>query len=239
MKRYKADLHIHTCLSPCAELDMSPRRIVRQATRCGLDIIGICDHNTCENVPYVTKSAYDLNLKVIGGFEVTSCEEVHILALFDNEAGLLAMQKIIYDNLPGTNNEKLYGDQVVVNENDEVLDFNDRLLIGATELSLESIVNSVHQFNGLAIAAHIDRPSFSVISQLGFVPEGLQLDALEVSDKTKMTAYRDIGLPLVTFSDAHNLNDIGNSSTYFSIAEVNLMEMKKSLLTEDGRRVAT
>jgi PHP family Zn ribbon phosphoesterase len=218
---------------------MSPRRIVREADRFGLDIIGICDHNSCENVCYVKKSARRLNIGVIGGFEITSSEEVHVLALFDHASELMAMQEIVYDSLPGTNDEKVYGDQVVANEYDEVVDFNKRLLIGATELSIESIVNRVHELNGLAIAAHIDRPSFSLISQLGFVPEGLKIDALEVSAKDKMAFFKDISLPLVTFSDAHSLDNIGKSITCFVMAEANLEEMKKSLVGEDGRKVIT
>jgi PHP family Zn ribbon phosphoesterase len=167
--------------------------------------------------------------------EVTSREEVHILALFDNEEELFAMQNIIYDNLQGTNDEKLYGDQVVVNEKDEVIDFNKRLLIGATELSIEHIVNSIHELHGLAIAAHIDRESFSLISQLGFIPEGLAVNALEVSRKEKIGDFKNSGFPLVTFSDAHFLHSIGKSYTNFSMERVNLEEMRKSLRGEDGR----
>ena len=137
MRTFKADLHIHSCLSPCAELEMSPKNIVREAEKYGLDLIGICDHNSCENVPYVIKSAEGNKLKVIGGMEITSKEEVHVLALFATEEDLFTMQKIVYDNLHGTNDEKRYGDQVVVNEKDEVVDFNKRLLIGATDLSVK------------------------------------------------------------------------------------------------------
>ncbi len=163
--------------------------------------------------------------------------EVHILALFSTSEDLLAMQKIVYDHLFGTNDEKLYGDQVVVNENNEVIGFNKKLLIGATDLSIEEIVNKIHDLNGVAIAAHIDRDSFSIISQLGFVPEGLQIDALEVSKKDKIENFKDLGLPLVTFSDAHCLNRIGKRFTNFSMKQVSLEEMRKSLLEEDGRKV--
>jgi PHP family Zn ribbon phosphoesterase len=215
---------------------MSPRNIVREAKESGLDIIGICDHNSCENVPYVQKSANNCDISVIGGIEVTSREEVHILVLFDTRDALFSMQKIIYDHLAGTNDEKLYGDQVVVNEKDEVMDFNKRLLIGATELSVENIVNSAHQLNGLAIASHIDRESFSIISQLGFIPEGLQIDALEISNKDKIDNYMNLSLPLVSFSDAHNPNYIGKSFTNFTMEQVNLEEMRKSLQGEQGRK---
>ena len=237
MKTYKADLHIHTCLSPCAALDMSPRNIIKIAKQSGLDIIGICDHNSCDNVIYVQKSAKNMDISVIGGMEITSREEVHILALFDTEETLFAMQKIIYENLPGKNDERMYGDQVVVNEKNEVIAFNERLLIGATELSVEYIVDKIHEFNGLAIASHADRDSFSIISQLGFVPEGLPIDALEVSKKEKIDNFKAMSLPLVTFSDAHQPNDIGKQFTIFTMEQINIIELKKSIIGEDGRRI--
>lgn len=237
MKKYKADLHIHTCLSPCAELEMSPQNIIRQAKKNRLDIVGICDHNTCENVPYVKKTAEKEGLNFIGGIEVTSKEEVHILALFDSEEELFLMQKNIYDNLPGINDEQLYGYQVVVDENDEVINLNKKLLIGATELSVEKIVDIIHELNGLAIASHIDRESFSIIGQLGFIPVGLQLDALEVSTSDKADNFKHIHTPLITSSDAHQLDAIGRSFTQFIMEEVNIKAMKKSFLGEDGSKV--
>jgi predicted metal-dependent phosphoesterase TrpH len=237
MKMYKTDLHIHTCLSPCAELEMSPMNIVKQAKKCGLDIIGICDHNSCENVPYVKNSAEKEGLNFFGGIEITSKEEVHILALFENEDELFSMQKIIYEHLHGTNNENMYGDQIVVNEYDEILKFNKKFLIGATTLTVEEIVDAIHVLNGLSIASHIDRDSFSILGQLGFIPTGLQLDALEVSAKCSSEVFDYLKIPLITSSDAHMLAAIGNSFTQFCMEKVNLNELKKSLLGEDNRKV--
>ncbi len=237
MKMYKTDLHIHTCLSPCAELEMSPKNIAKAAKKIGLHIVGICDHNSCENVSGVKRSAEREGLNVIGGMEITSSEEVHILALFDNEEKLLSMQTIVYDNLHGLNDEKRFGEQVVANEDDEVIDFNKRLLIGATELSVDNIVNIIHELNGLAVASHIDRESFSIIGQLGFIPQGLHLDAVEVSARDKVEDFKDISFPIITSSDAHKLDDIGRGITHFFMEEVNLEEMKKSLLGQDGRKV--
>ncbi len=215
MKNYRADLHIHSCLSPCAELEMSPRNIIRSAEQSGMDIIGICDHNSCENVPYIMKSAENTAIKVTGGIEVTSREEVHILALFDTEEELFIMQDFIYANIYGYNDEYRYGDQVIVNENDEVIDFNRRLLIGATDISIEGIVNRIHELNGIAIASHIDRDRFSILSQLGFVPEGLELDAYEISTREELPNYQEKYAPLVVFSDAHNLGRIGGKHSSF------------------------
>jgi predicted metal-dependent phosphoesterase TrpH len=239
MKMYKADLHIHTCLSPCAELDMSPKYITKEAQEKGIDIVGICDHNSAENAPAVRRHAKNRggDVNVIGGLEITSNEEVHLLALFAGEESLFSMQKIVYDNLPGTNNEKRFGQQVVVNENDEVMGFNRKLLIGASGLSIEDIVHLIHELGGLAIASHIDRETYSIIHQLGFIPRHLPLDAVEVSTAGKITDFKDISLPVITASDAHAVKNIGRGFTWFFMEEPTLQEIKKSLLGKDGRKV--
>jgi len=242
LKRFEADLHIHTCLSPCGESRMSPRRIVKQAKLKGLDIIGICDHNSAENVVCAKKVGAKEGLAVIGGIEVTSQEEAHILAFFDEDNDLFELANLIYENLPGINNERVFGQQIVVNEDDEVLGFNKRLLIGATVLPLHQIVDRIHSLSGLAIASHIDRESFSIIGQLGFIPDGLELDGLEVSPRLSLKkAQLEFGetfdFPLVTFSDAHTLEDVGKSFTCLLIEEANVKEIRKALSGEDGRKV--
>lgn len=237
MREFKADLHIHTCLSPCADLEMSPRNIVREAKRKGLDVIGICDHNSAENVPAVEKNATPEGIAVIGGMEVTSKEEVHILALFANEADLHSLQEIVHENLHGTNDEKLYGEQVIVNEEEEVVGFSDKLLIGATDISIERLVDLIHERGGLAIAAHVDREGFGIIGQLGFIPEGLPLDALELADPTKRDCIPPgVCLPLITSSDAHKLEDVGKRSTTFLMQAANAGEIKRCLTGLEGRR---
>lgn len=216
---------------------MSPRSVIKAARRQGLDIIGICDHNSCENVPGAKKSAARAGLHVIGGMEITSAEEVHILALFDHDSALLAMQSIVYAHLPGLNDERRFGDQVVVNEDDEVLGFNEKLLIGATELSLKEIVTNIHELNGLAIAAHIDREGFGILGQLGFIPPGLPLDAVEVSYRGNIADYAELSFPIVSSSDAHQLDKIGMSATQFLMEDVTIAELKKALAGKDGRHV--
>jgi PHP family Zn ribbon phosphoesterase len=241
LKKLRMDLHIHTCLSPCADFKMMPTKIVKRAKWQGLDVIGICDHNSSENVQAVKKAGIIESLKVIGGVEVTSREEVHILTLFEGDEELFEFQKIIYENLHGTNNEKLFGEQVIVNEQDKVLNMNKRLLIGATELSINEIVEKAHSLRGLVIASHVDRERFSIMGQLGFIPEGLLLDGLEVSSKfaSGMVKRDFYHYPLVTFSDAHTIEDIGQSSTTFIIDDVRVDEIKKALSGEDGRSFIT
>lgn len=238
MKEYKADLHIHTCLSPCADLEMSPRKIVSEAKRKGVQVIGICDHNSAENVPAVEINAAREGITVIGGMEVTSKEEVHILALFGSEESLFSFQEIVHENLHGINDEKLYGEQVIVNEEDEVLGFSNKLLIGATDITIERLVDLIHEHDGLAIAAHVDREGFGIIGQLGFIPEGLPLDALELADPSKRDRIpRGIRLPFITSSDAHKLEDVGRRSTTFLMKTVTTAEIRRCLSGVEGRRM--
>lgn len=225
------DLHIHSSLSPCAEMEMLPTRMIEEAKMKGLDAIGICDHNSVENVLSVRKAGEKRGIQVIGGIEVTSSEEVHILGFFDDNDNLFEFQDIVYKNLKGINDEEKFGIQSIVNENDEFISTNKRLLIGATELTTEKIVDAIHCLDGLAIASHIDRPNFSIISQLGFIPEGLKLDALELSPnhEPQITNYENYGLPFVSFSDAHRLDEIGRVFTFFMLKEASIKEIKKAL----------
>jgi DNA polymerase III alpha subunit len=195
LKEFKADLHIHTCLSPCSDLRMTPSAIAKSASEKGLDIIAVTDHNSAENVPAVKKTGKNNGVTVLAGMEVTSKEEVHVLALFERYEEVQKLQEIIYAKLqPGENDEREFGEQVVVNEHNEVLSFNTRLLIGATDLSLKSIVDIIHSFGGLSIASHIDREAYGVVSQLGFIPGDVQFDALEMSPRIdrKKAEYLEI-----------------------------------------------
>jgi PHP family Zn ribbon phosphoesterase len=240
LKTFRADLHVHTCLSPCAELDMSPRAIVRQARERDIDILGICDHNSAENVPALRDAGQPLRISVLAGMEITSQEEVHVLGLFDDIESAMALQAIVYAHLEGENDPEAFGLQVVVNPDGEVLRFNPRLLIGASSLPLDRVVALVHEFDGLAIASHVDREGFSLIGQLGFVPDNLPIDALEFSPAMSREAALDrFGprRPLVSASDAHRLDEVGRASTSFWMEDGTVQEIRKALSENDGRRI--
>lgn len=249
LRTYRADLHIHTCLSPCGDLKMSPRTIVEKALEKNIDILGICDHNSAENVPAVQKAAAKHKISVLPGLEVSTQEEIHILALFDNLWAAWNLQEYIYGRLQGTNDSEAFGLQVVVNSRGEVLQFNPRLLIGASDIPIEEMVRSIHLLEGLAIASHVDKPSYSLISQLGFIPEDLDLDALEVSkpvapSKKAGSTYlpeRPVqerqDLPLTCSSDAHFPEDIGTACTLFFLEEGNLEEIKLAFSNMNGRKI--
>jgi PHP family Zn ribbon phosphoesterase len=242
LRRLRADLHIHTCLSPCGELSMSPRSVVGAARAAGLDLIAITDHNTTENAAAVIRAAAGTGLAVLPGMEMTTVEEVHVLALFDTGADLGPFQEKVYANLPDVPSKKKFvKDQVIVDGDDYVTGFSPRCLFGATRFSVQDAVGLIHGHGGLAIACHVDRGSFSIVSQLGFIPPGLGLEAVEVSPRlTVAEAVRAFGpfdpLPVVRFSDAHKPEEVGCATTDFVVAEPSLAEIRKALSGEDGRR---
>ena len=234
------DLHIHTCLSPCAQSDMLPTTIIKQARDKNVDVVGICDHNSAENVLAVRKAGEKEGVQVLGGMEISSSEEVHILAFFDDDGALLEMQNIVYENLFGENDEKYFGEQLIVDEYDRTIGSTNKLLIGSTSLGIDRIVELVHSLGGLAVASHVDRDSFSIITQLGFIPKELPLDALELSwrcELSEVNNYESYGLPLVKSSDAHFLSDIGKAVTTFSLSVPSFSEVVMAFHNVEGRAV--
>ena len=242
LKVFNCDLHIHTCLSPCAELDMHPNAIVQAALAKNLDMIAICDHNASANVPYVMAAAIGTHLSVLPGMEITSVEEVHLLALFQSITDLTRIQALIDQHLFGENDEDKFGVQAIVNEQGEVEGIENKLLIGATDLSIDDLVLHIHRLNGVAVPAHIDRESFSVLSQLGFIDQGSGFDALEMSKRTGIARgrlnYSDLGqYPFLTSSDAHFIRDIGTSVTRILMQTADFSEFRQALLKQNGRRI--
>ena len=242
LKHFKTDMHIHTCLSPCSDWDMSPQKIVQRSLEIGLDVIAVCDHNTAENAGAVMREGENQGLRVLPGMEICSKEEVHILALFDELDPSLAMQEYVYANLKGENQPEIFGHQVVANDQDEVIGENPRLLIGATQLGLYEIVDKTHRLGGISLSSHVDRTAYGIIGQLGFIPPDLEIDGVEVSHRVELATARDdvpgIGqFPCVAASDAHFLDDIGKVWTVFVLAKPTIDEFRRALQDNDGRRI--
>ncbi len=242
LRAFKADLHIHTCLSPCGDWEMSPRDLILRSIESGLDLIAVCDHNSSENAGAAMRAGRRAGLAVLPGMEVCTREEVHILALFEELEQALAMQEFVYAGLSGENRPEVFGYQVVANEDNEVVSENPRLLIGATDHSIEQVVRRTHALGGLSVSAHADRPANGIINQLGFIPPDLELDGVEVSYRTPLAQARQrfpmIGpLACITSSDAHYLKDIGRAATLFRMAAASLREIGLALHAEQGRGV--
>jgi len=213
---------------------MTPGAIVSKAIEMGLDIIAVTDHNSAGNVIAVKKAGEKAGLTVIGGMEICSEEEVHLLAYFEKNKDLFNMEEIVQNNLPGENDAEAFGDQVFLDSNDKILGVSEKLLFGATTLSIDRIIELVHQNHGMIIAAHVDREAFSIISQLGYIPEGMPLDGIEIvrSDSGYLYEY-----PAISCSDAHYIEDIGKGITEFKIMEPGIKELIMALNREDGREV--
>lgn len=219
LKHYRADLHIHSCLSPCASLDMSPRAIAQKAADRGVNCIALTDHNSAGNCAVMRTLCSEKGILFFPGIEVTTSEEVHIICLFEAVEAAEDLGEYVYSSLPPVMNdpEKL-GDQVIVNENDEIEGFVQKYLGLATTITIDQLRSIVKNLGGILIPAHIDRPSFSVISQLGFLSG--EFSAVEVSrahvrrgmDLTIAGAY-----PAVTASDSHYLHEIGSVSIGFDL----------------------
>ncbi len=234
MGSFSCDLHIHSTLSPCGSLDMSPTQIVERAQQVGLNVIAVTDHNMAENSYYVCRAAEKYDLTVLCGMELQTIEEIHLLAIFDDFETAFDLQKHIYKLLPDVKNDANYfGDQVVVSTSDEILRCEERLLLNSVQISINDAVKWIKSHGGLAIPSHIDSPTFSILSQLGFISDDIAFDALEVRhmDRTKdllpliMLKY----VPFVAFSDAHYLADIGKRRTLLNMNEATCQDIANAL----------
>lgn len=245
MKQYRADLHIHTVLSPCGDLEMSPVNIVSEAARKGLDIIGITDHNTTRHCELVTRLAAKKGIFVMQGAEVTTKEEVHCLAFFENTYALKKFQEFLDENLPEIYNDPVkFGYQVQVDEYDKVIYEERKLLINAVAKSIHELETFIHSLHGLFIPAHINKLKNSIYSQLGFLPVNLNADALEISGTAAssgfLTVHPDIkSYSQITGSDAHYQDEIGSAFTIFLLEIPTFEEIRMALNGNEGRKILT
>jgi len=239
MNKYKADLHIHTVLSPCGSLDMSPTAIVDKALETGLQIIAITDHNTTLQAECVIKIGEKKGLLVIPGVEVTSKEEVHCLAYFQSFETASQFQLYIDEHMPFIpNNPDFFGHQVQVDENDDIVYQEERLLISDINQSVEQISKKVKSLDGIFVLAHIDKSKNSIFSQLGFIPPDLEMDAVEISKRGIENGFLEKNAYLKKYvilssSDAHFIEDIGKSSTNFMLPSLTKTELFNCILSKN------
>ena len=242
LKPYLADLHIHTVLSACAEVEMIPPLILKQAERLGLSLIAITDHNACDNVGAVIKAADGTGVHVLPGMELQSKEDVHLLCLFDTLSQCQEWQREVYQALPPlTNREEVFGGQYVVDETGEWMRTEERLLAASAEITLDEVISRVRRLGGLVIPAHVDRPSFSLLANLGFVPEGLEVDGLEVTPRfVPNRGYKQWPQLkhwcLVVNGDAHRLEEIQHR-TLLKLSAPLVQEISLALQGLEGRQV--
>jgi PHP family Zn ribbon phosphoesterase len=241
MRVYSSDLHIHTCLSPCGDLEMAPKDIVRRAREEGLDIIGITDHNTGKNVGAVQEAAEGFSVSVMPGMEVQTIEEVHVLTFFETVDDLMTWDGMVYEALPDiANNPAYFGDQPIVNADGEILGFEEKLLLNSLRMTLEQVFREVGRLGGYCIPAHIDKESFGLIRHLGLIPLNLNIAVAEVQDLQQAPQRADLeGMQLITSSDAHFLAEVGTRRSDLLLREASFLELTMALEGKEGRRVVS
>ena len=200
------DLHIHSCLSPCGDDDMTPANIVGMAAVKGLDVIALTDHNSCRNCPAAMYHGEKYGVTVIPGMELTTQEEVHVTCLFPTLEDALAFDALVYEKLlPVPNREDIFGKQQIMDERDEVT--------GTVSISFDDVFSLAASFHGIAYPAHVDKPSTSLLSNLGFVPPGSTFTCAEFHDFKDLHRIRHEhpyfeNCNVICCSDAHYLQDI-------------------------------
>jgi len=219
---------------------MTPPLLIERALDLGLGVIAVTDHNAAENCAAVVEAAVGTGVTVLPGMEVQTAEEVHVLCWFDTVDQAQQWQRIVFDHLPYTDNlERIFGTQCVVNARGERLRREPRLLLTSTDMTLSSVVMVVRSLGGLSVPAHVDRPSFSVLANLGFIPQELSVPALEISrqgspDKEIVRWPCLAQWSLIRGSDAHRLSELTPSLRLF-LKEINLDEIALALTLQKGR----
>lgn len=237
-----ADLHVHTVLSPCAEVEMIPPLIVKQAKQLGLELIAITDHNAAHNVEPMLEAAAGTGLAVLPGMEVQSREEVHLVCLFDTLEQVLAWQEQVFAALPAKeNDEDFFGAQFVVDATGDYRGTETRLLSVSTALSVEQVVDGVRALEGIVLPAHVDRPSYSLIANLGFVPPRLQIAGVELSRHADLAEVarrfpQVAGYGKVVSGDAHRLEEM-SARSMLKVKGPTVSEVALAVAGRDGRRV--
>lgn len=217
MKEYFYDLHIHSCLSPCGDNDMTPNNIVGMAAVSGLEIIAITDHNTCKNAPAVLKAAEEAGILAIPGMELCTAEEAHVVCLFETLEGAMAFDRYIYDNMPHIKNKaEIFGEQRILDENDGLTGILDDLLLVASYIGADEVKALAEQYGGTAFPAHVDRDSYSVTAALGSIPPEGGYTFAEVTREadleTVMGMYPELkSMGIVRDSDSHYLETLATS----------------------------
>ncbi len=219
MTRKYYDLHIHSCLSPCGDEDNTPNNIVGMASLCGIDILALTDHNSCKNCPAFFEAAEKYGITPIAGMELTTSEDIHVVCLFEHLQDAIRFDEYVSERLTKIKNRpEFFGNQSILNENDESISTVDNLLIVATSISVSDVKAIVEGFGGVCYPAHIDRDSNGIIAILGTLPEDTLFDYYELRDKANIEKYSmRYGIEedrFIVSSDAHYLTDISDKDAF-------------------------
>lgn len=212
--RFWVDLHIHSCLSPCAEDDMTPNNIVNMALLKGLDIIAITDHNSARNLEAIIGVGKREGLLVVPGMELCTSEEIHLVCLFPSLDSAISFQSHVYESLlPVENREEIFGAQILMDSSDNEIGRETRLLSGACNIDVQTAISLADGVGGVIIPAHINRQSYSMLNTLGAIPQEYGFKYLECTKTCNQNAFIEEHpqfniYELIKSSDAHFLSDI-------------------------------
>ena len=236
MQQLYYDLHLHSCLSPCGDDESTPGNIVGMSVVKGLQVIALTDHNTCKNCPAFLKIAREFGITAIPGMELTTAEEVHVVCLFPTLEDAMAFDAYVEPRiLPIPNKPEKWGNQIITDENDEPAGPFDTLLISATDISFDSVYDLLKQFHGVMIPAHIEKSTFSLLANLGFVPPDSKFKCFELKNMGKLHEVVKANpiladLNVITDSDAHQI-DLINEPVNTILCEENSVEAVLKALT--------
>ena len=219
------DLHIHSCLSPCGDDDMTPNNIVGMAKLCGYDIIALTDHNTCKNCPAIVEVGKNNGLTVVPGMELCTSEEIHVVCLFPTVEDALRFSDYVEKNSPPiTNRPEIFGNQLIMDCEDNVIGKVDNLLTLASFISIDDVYEVVNSFGGIAYPAHLNRESYSIISVLGEFTNDNEYPAAEFSDLSVLDEYKERfpalnDKEIIKSSDAHYLENMVDADLQIDLPE--------------------
>lgn len=239
---FRADLHIHTLLSGCAELEMLPGLILAAAQMANIDLIAICDHNSAENAGAVIRASQNTSVRVLPGLEVQTLEGIHVLCIFNELADALKLQEMVYESLPDVVlPDSRAQEQIVADENDDFVEFCRRPVSMPANIDLERVCSVVQRLEGVTIPSHVDKHGTGLLDVLGYLPEDSHFDAFELSanitsDQARQLYPDLVDKTLVSSSDAHWLSAIGERHTLLEMRHRNLDELRLALHGENGRR---
>ncbi|MDO5560062.1 MAG: PHP domain-containing protein [Oscillospiraceae bacterium] len=237
MIKLSYDMHIHSCLSPCGDDDMTPANIAGMAHINGLDVIALTDHNSCLNCPAIVSQAQKYGIIAIPGAEITTSEEIHMLCLFETLEDALDFGRHIYECLPNIiNQDRIFGRQQIVDEEDNPAGCIDKLLINAASISIDDLPAAAASYNGICIPAHINKPSDSILSVFGVIPPTAEFNIAEINRCDDINALMQKHeylrkCRIISDSDAHYLTDINEPVNYIETREKSIESIFESLRT--------
>lgn len=223
--RLHYDLHLHSCLSPCGDMEMTPNNLVNMSLLNGMELVALTDHNSCLNCRAAVEVGRRSGITVVPGMELCTSEEAHVVCLFPTVEAAEAFEQYVREHAPSfSNRPEIFGEQVVMNADDEEIGREQRLLIGAADISVSAVAHLVQQYGGAAFPAHIDKDSYSVLSSLGAIPPEAGFHAAEITAHGEIPRLLQTnpelnGMILLQDSDAHYLENMPEKGPWIDLPE--------------------